>query len=619
MFQHARQNANEKEERQNMLGLFKRMLSKQEAPQTAPPVAPMPVAPPKASPALARVVVPTPRATVPVRVQLKPAPSSGEQREVSPPPASSTHVQVSLAAIAASLPEAISHKVPANPEQFVAIPVDRVLPQLAQGQVVMTAAELRECAPEYLAALAGHDDVEITLPLGDIIKQLSAEHFGRRSQRRLEVPSEVAPVFGGGNGASIAKPSAVQPTPAPRSYPTITATTPSPAPAAVPAQPAKISMSMQGLASLNAKPTTPSSSAASPAVKPIVPAFPPAFDPAKGFSRPPTMVTKKASSARPKVTGHLKVPLAAVCADWMVEVRAQLGEVDVAQSEILVPLELLEPAMRSGRVLFSWQEVAGWIQPPLAIPPTPKVGEMPVELSLKVIAPLFMSNHRGVAQKRLAVDDAIPDLFAGGDRNALVQIAPPAQPPVPSAPAVAAPRVTAPSAPTIPAPRMPTAPAQPEPVKITPAVAPVSVAPAPAAPVAPAVPAAAQISVEQIIGNATSRCGPKEIVARASKLSGVTGALLPMSDGLLVTSHLAPELKGETIAAFLPQMFGRMNQYTKELGLGSLERLTLSVESGEWQVFKCPDIYFAVLGKRGEALPLNLLAQVAAELSSQSK
>jgi predicted regulator of Ras-like GTPase activity (Roadblock/LC7/MglB family) len=92
-----------------------------------------------------------------------------------------------------------------------------------------------------------------------------------------------------------------------------------------------------------------------------------------------------------------------------------------------------------------------------------------------------------------------------------------------------------------------------------------------------------------------------------------------MSDGLLVTSHTPPAMRAETIAAFLPQMFGRMNQYTKELALGPLQQLTLGVESGQWNVFKGEAIYFAVLGKRGETLPLNLLAQVAAELSSQSK
>jgi predicted regulator of Ras-like GTPase activity (Roadblock/LC7/MglB family) len=97
------------------------------------------------------------------------------------------------------------------------------------------------------------------------------------------------------------------------------------------------------------------------------------------------------------------------------------------------------------------------------------------------------------------------------------------------------------------------------------------------------------------------------------------GVLLAMSDGLLVISHTPPSIKAETIAAFLPQMFGRMNQYAKELALGPLHQLTLGVDSGQWNVFKADAIYFAVLGKRSETLPLNLLAQVAAELSSQSK
>ena len=107
-------------------------------------------------------------------------------------------------------------------------------------------------------------------------------------------------------------------------------------------------------------------------------------------------------------------------------------------------------------------------------------------------------------------------------------------------------------------------------------------------------------------------------MANASRLPGAAGALLAMNDGLLVTSHTPPNVKSETIAAFLPQMFGRMNQYTKELALGPLQQLTLGVAGGQWHVVKCETIYFAVLGRPGESLPLNLLAQVAAELSSQS-
>jgi predicted regulator of Ras-like GTPase activity (Roadblock/LC7/MglB family) len=150
-----------------------------------------------------------------------------------------------------------------------------------------------------------------------------------------------------------------------------------------------------------------------------------------------------------------------------------------------------------------------------------------------------------------------------------------------------------------------------------PAPAPVQPVPV-AAPSISAVPVQEGIAIEQIIGEVNNRLGVKEIIARSASLPGAVGALLVMSDGLLVSSQAPADVKCETIAAFLPQMFGRMNQYTKELALGPLECLTLGVQSGNWHVIKHTTIYFAVLGKHGETLPLNLLSQIAAELSSQS-
>ena len=533
-------------------------------------------------------------------------------------------VRVALAAIAATLPQAISHKVPANPDQFVTIPVDKGLPQLQYGQVVMTAAELRECSPEYFAALAGHDDLPIALPLGDIIKQLTPDKFARRQQRRVEVPREVGPVFAAnGQGLSIAKsaPAPAAPAaPAYRAQPTVTSTSaqPVPAPAPAPVAPAsgsKISMSPSALASLKAAaagPTTPRPAVATPPTPAPVPARGITPAPATPASAPPP---KKIFPLAAKPVGHLAVPLASVCPEWPQEVRTQLTDVDVDQHQILVPLELLEPAMKSGRVLFLWEEVASWLKPLLANPPTPKVGEMAVELPLKVIAPLFMGSQRVATQKRVDVDETIPDIFNGGNGTA---------PAGGSGQGASVPQ-------NPPAPRMPAPAARPEPAPSTaapvsqvafasapaPTPAPVS-APAPAYAPAPAS-ANPEIAVEQVIGNADSRLGAKEIVANAAKLPGVSGALLVLSDGLLVTSNTPPAIKAETIAAFIPQMFGRMNQYTKELALGPLQQLTLGVEGAQWHVVKCPNIYFAVLGKHGDTLPLNLLAQIAAELSSQSK
>jgi predicted regulator of Ras-like GTPase activity (Roadblock/LC7/MglB family) len=91
-----------------------------------------------------------------------------------------------------------------------------------------------------------------------------------------------------------------------------------------------------------------------------------------------------------------------------------------------------------------------------------------------------------------------------------------------------------------------------------------------------------------------------------------------MSDGLLVANDTPSNVKAETVAAFLPQIFGRMNQYTKELSLGPLQELTLGVENGTWHIARRGDVFLAVLGKGRDAVPLNLVAQIAAELSSQS-
>jgi predicted regulator of Ras-like GTPase activity (Roadblock/LC7/MglB family) len=523
-------------------------------------------------------------------------------------------VRVTLAAIAATLPQAISHKIPANPDQFVTIPVDKILPQLQYGQVVMTAAELRECSPEYFAALAGHDDLPIALPLGDIIKQLTPDKFARRQQRRVEVPREVGPVFAAnGQGLSIAKSAsapAASAVPAYRAQPTVTSTSAQsvPVPATVPVAPAsKISMSPQALASLKAAASAPAmprpaaTPTYNPAPSPLRGSTP---SPAAPASAPPP---KKIFPVTAKPVGHLAVPLASVCPEWPQEVRTQLTDVDVDQHQILVPLELLEPAMKSGRVLFTWEEVASWLKPLLANPPTPKVGEMAVELPLKVIAPLFMGSQRVATQKRVDVDETIPDIFNGGNGTT------PASGNAHGA--------SVPQNPTVP--RMPAPAARPEPAASD-AVPASRMASLPAAPLAPAsapVPASANpdVAVEQVIGNAGSRLGAKEIVANAARLPGVSGALLVLSDGLLVTSNTPPAVRAETIAAFIPQMFGRMNQYTKELSLGPLQQLTLGVEDAQWHVVKCPNIYFAVLGKHGDTLPLNLLAQIAAELSSQSK
>jgi predicted regulator of Ras-like GTPase activity (Roadblock/LC7/MglB family) len=634
-----------------MLGLFKKMLSKSHA-TPPPPARPVVASRPGAVPP------PRPRAASgPIRVTPAVKPTAAVTAAAAIPPApplsavpatpNGTHVYVSLGTIAASVPETISHKVPAHHDQFVAIPLEFIVPQLSHGQVVLTTAELRASSTEFFGALTAQDEVSVSLPLSDVVQQVPKEYFVRKNKRKVEVPNEVASVFApNGQGVSVARtaaatPAAPAPTikppqPAYRAHPAVTSTSAQPVPAPT-APAAKISISPQSLAAMKAATAAPTPTVSAPAPRAITPLTPPTPAPAAPAPQPlprpaaPAPVAKKPAS---KPMGELAVPLHVVAPEWDQEVRKQLADINLQQHLIHVPLELLAPAMKSGKVLFSWAEVATWIQPPLPSPPTPRVGEMPVELPLKIIAPLFMAKQNSASNKRVAVDETIPDLFGGngkengnGHASSNAQIHTPLRDPnapaAPSMPSAAPARSMTPAA----APLQMSVEAEAETALFTPApkpaFTPAVTIPAPA-PVAPApepvaAPATQEVSVETVIGAEGSRFGAKEIVANASRLPGVAGALLAMSDGLLVTSSAPAAVKGETIAAFLPQMFGRMNQYTKELALGPLQQLTLGIESGQWHVVKCPNIYFAVLGKRGEALPLNLLAQVAAELSNQSK
>jgi predicted regulator of Ras-like GTPase activity (Roadblock/LC7/MglB family) len=112
---------------------------------------------------------------------------------------------------------------------------------------------------------------------------------------------------------------------------------------------------------------------------------------------------------------------------------------------------------------------------------------------------------------------------------------------------------------------------------------------------------------------------PNEVVSRAAALDGVAGSLIALPDGLMVASRLAPDLNGDTLAAFLPQIFAKVNQCTKELRMGELNNLNFTVGNVPWKIFRVNAIFFAAFGRAGEALPTAQLAALAAELDHKPK
>jgi hypothetical protein len=72
------------------------------------------------------------------------------------------------------------------------------------------------------------------------------------------------------------------------------------------------------------------------------------------------------------------------------------------------------------------------------------------------------------------------------------------------------------------------------------------------------------------------------------------------------------------IGAFVPQMYTRITQYTRDLKLGDAKHLTIIVDNVPLQLFKSGNIYFTALGKAGENLPKPQLTAIASALGRQS-
>ncbi len=262
----------------------------------------------------------------------------------------------------------------------------------------------------------------------------------------------------------------------------------------------------------------------------------------------------------------------------------------------MVPLDVIEEGMKRGRVSAPWKTVRSWITPPL--PETSSANDAAmVELPLKVVAPLFFAHKKEVLKpkQRVAVDEKIPNLFFGF--------------PQPEAAPVQAP----------------------EPAVTLPAAAPV--APQPQQNTGDTNyyvwgenSDSAQVDETEfkrkpvVETNFLSRhATPNEVVARAVALEGVAGALVALPDGLMVASKVPSDLNGDTLAAFLPQIFGKVSQCTKELRMGELNNLNFTVGNVPWKIFRVNAIFFAAFGRAGQGLPTAQLATLAAQLDRKKQ
>ncbi len=278
--------------------------------------------------------------------------------------------------------------------------------------------------------------------------------------------------------------------------------------------------------------------------------------PAQAAPVPTPVAPGAPAPSTPGDGGVINVPCTAVSAGWPDPIKQEVSKLG-GDVSIELPGDEIGHFLKTGKVTYTWGKLRLKLRPN-PISAASANDETVVTLPLSVIAPLYMARHKpGAAQKKVTVSDSIPDTFFGKQGAA-----------APAAPAVEAP---APAAP----------------------------APAPAAP-----------KVE---------ASAAELVQKCCQLPGVAGALIALKEGMPVAQKLPANLKGDTLAAFLPQIFARMSQYTTEMSLGDLENLTFTAGGVPWQVIKAGNVYFAALGRAGEALPAAQLNAIAAELGRQNK
>src|SRR4051812_25219560 len=362
------------------------------------------------------------------------------------------------------------------------IPRREVIDQLAHGALRLSFGSFRASAPPgTFTTSAAQDATLIDLPLAEIVPQLK-QSFVRNPKTRIEVPAEVADVFGakGGSGSAVrvlakqevsrmAAPTTPSPIPAPvrSTDDTLIPVAGSGASFEKPVEieeenPAgsAIPISAGLLANLKEAQAT-----AKPANRPAAPAGPSMAAvplPAPSAVPPPAPVLQASGTPAgvppPRIEGAaLVVALCHLSDSWPEPVRREIQVGKLTTANCHLPLSELGKGLKQGKIELPWKTVRAWLKP---APPGPSVhGEKIVALPLQAIAPMFLAQGSGATPKRktdlVSKNDssAIPDVFSSG----LPAAPAPAVPPPAAAPP---PLVRAPAAPALVIEPPPAAPAE---------------------------------------------------------------------------------------------------------------------------------------------------------------
>jgi len=487
-------------------------------------------------------------------------------------------IELPLHSILSTLPLELRSRLkhPDSGAMTISVPLEKILPQLSRGVVKVPFGDLRQAAPDLFSEEDDRDTVLVPLPLREILSRLNPALLTRgRVQKQVEISAEISSPFD------------------PRSPGRIFSVGTTKSELAPPSAPRQVSPPAPSLAThshrggMTFAPTPPPPAAASMPRDTSVQSAARSLPREPSINKPPVPATS--AQPTPELAANsapLMVNLTSLAEGWPEAVCHELVQLKLVDAKVALPVEVVERALKQGRVAFTWKTLRSWIKP-APLPAVSAHDSLILELPLKLVAPPFLARQKaaGKQQKRVVVDNEIPNLFFGFPKpefsgpvaGAAVNTPPPKQAETNFYNwADNSDRLQL---------------QQDEPQCI----------PSP--------------GTKFVAKYAT----PNEVVSRAATLEGVTGALVALPDGLMVASRLRAGLNGETLAAFLPQIFGKVNQCTKELRMGELNNLNFTVGNIPWKIFRVNSIFFAAFGRVGKPLPTTELAALAAELDHTPK
>lgn len=577
--------------------------------------------------------------------------------------------QLSLVAVMSRFPDDLRRLVLKMPPQdaMVVLPLPTIQKMLPTGSVKMSLASVvRQAPPGTFSTINPQDKRLVEVPLAEIFKRISPALLKKRPDQKLtelaaegfdifgdeENPHSLAPKVEGAKVEATAQPSGPSlGAPAAKVLKVAPGVVTAPPPTVpVPA----VSKAEEPAPAPKPAPSTlpkPKRLAATPAAAPKVAAE--AVAPSQPQEQAP-------APAAPAPTAGDQPPLVIAIKEllgsWPEPIKSEAAAQNGAT--VALPAADVSSGLAKGKVAFAWGQLRSWMNPP---PSGPSDGAEATELilPLRVIAPAFLKHTKGggTARKAGEVGD-IPELFAGGKTSAKKQ-APPTPPPAPEPEAKApepAPEPAPAPAPEVAPVEQPAEPAAEAKPAVEPAPSPVeepakaeaTPEPAPEAPVevpaeekistaieaeapapqpesepekqpepVPAAPAELPQSLGELFGQPDkTNWSPTEVVNRLAELPGVAGAVVALQEGLVIAHKLPEPLKGEIFAAFLPQVFARLNQYSGEMKLGGVDEITIQTESGPCHLFRRGQVFFAALGKTDSPLPLHNLRLCADAVAS---